>query len=100
MKADFSWYDRSIQSAFHQRWNQPKNVGSRTLVARTKITIAPDGRVVGAQLVGGSGMSEMDASVQRALRAVGRLKPLPKGLSNGNYSVIIRFELKPNAYDL
>ena len=29
-----------------------------------------------------------------------RIQAQPKGLSNGNYTVLIRFELKPNAYDL
>jgi TonB family protein len=89
-----------IQSTFHGRWSQPKNISSRLLTTRTKITIAPDGRVVGAQIVTPSGVRAMDDSVNRALRSVSRLKALPQGIvSSGNYSVIIRFELKPNAYD-
>ncbi len=89
-----------IQEAFHGQWQQPRNISSSTLLARTKITIAPDGRILSARIVDQSPMPEMNTSVERALQSVTRLRPLPRGIARGNYTILIRFELKPTAYDL
>ncbi len=89
-----------IQDAFHGQWTQPQNISSKTLLARTKITIAPDGRIISARIVDLSPVPEMNNSVTKALQSVSRLRPLPQGISKGNYTILIRFELKPTAYDL
>ena len=98
--ADFGRYNAMIQAAFHGQWQQPRNISSNTLLARTRITIAPDGRVVSARIVDQSPMPEMNASVTKALQSVSRLHPLPRGIARNNYTILIRFELKPTAYDL
>ena len=99
-QADFGSYNAMIQEAFHGQWQQPRNISSSTLLARTKITIAPDGRILSARIVDQSPMPEMNTSVERALQSVTRLRPLPRGMAKGNYTILIRFELKPTAYDL
>jgi TonB family protein len=100
-QGEINAYNSMIKSVFHSRWSQPKNINSRVLVTRTQITIAPDGRIVSARIVTPSGVRELDASVDRSLRAVSRLRPLPKGIAppGKNYTVVIRYELKPNAYE-
>ena len=99
-QADFGSYNTMIQDAFHGQWTQPQNISSNTLLARTRITIAPDGRIISARIVDQSPMPEMNNSVAKALQSVSRLRPLPRGIAKGNYTILIRFELKPTAYDL
>ena len=96
MNVDYGWYDNLIKNAFHSRWNRPTgaNAGSRKIIVRTTVTIAPDGRIQSARIVRPSGIRAVDQSVDQALRSVSRIAAIPRGLTDGgSLEVDLLFEL-------
>jgi colicin import membrane protein len=94
--ADTGWYDQLIKQTFESNWREPKLTTGQNLYAKVRITVAPDGRVVGARFVHQSNVRAMDDSVVAALRATTRIpRPLPGELAKGNYTFLFTFKLTP-----
>lgn len=89
-------YHAHVKATYVSHWQQPKLNTSvfQKLRVRTEIVIAPDGRVIRAQIVQRSGNPELDQSVLQALSNVPYLQPLPAPLQgSASYSVVLNFDL-------
>ena len=90
---DFQWYHQVIHDSFHQRWKQPRNLSGRLVFSKVKIMIGRDGGILGATIIRSSGNQSMDQSVWNTVRSTKKIAPLPDGLGDDSYEVIINFEL-------
>lgn len=88
------WYLALVRKALYDAWDQPGGVrpdaGLRVIA---QIRIARDGTVLRAEAIRLSGHSILDASVERALRAVTKLPPLPDSFLGAHRDLQIAFEL-------
>ena len=92
---DFSWYRALIKQTVQAKWKKPPIPSGDKLITEVSIRIAPDGTVTFLNLAKPSGDAAMDASVEAAVRAASRIpRPLPLGLGNPDYTVIIQFKLE------
>lgn len=92
---DFSWYRALIKQTVQAQWKKPPIPSGEKIITEVAIRIAPDGTVTFLNLSKPSGDTAMDASVEAAVRAAARIpRPLPPGLGNPDYTVIIQFKLE------
>lgn len=88
------WYLALVRKALYDAWDQPgglrPDAGLRVIA---QIRIARDGTVLRAEAIRLSGHSILDASVERALRAVRKLPPLPDSFPGPHRDLQIAFEL-------
>ncbi len=88
------WYLALVRKALYDAWDQPgglrPDAGLRVIA---QIRIARDGTVLRAETIRLSGHSVLDASVERALRAVTKLPPLPDSFPGPHRDLQIAFEL-------
>jgi TonB family protein len=89
----FAGYETVIYNAYYHAWKPPEDATSSQASADVKITVARDGSVLSAELVGPSGDAAIDRSVQRALDAVKQLPPFPATSQDTQRSFKIRFNL-------
>jgi TonB family protein len=87
------------KSRFHalveSRWQQPRFTGDPAAapVARVAFEISRSGAVLSRKLVDSSGNAEMDASVLAAASAFDGTEPLPSGISDDKYRIVVKFVL-------
>jgi TonB family protein len=87
-------YHRKLQQRMEQQWNQPKHISlEQAPMAKIGITVSRGGKVSGQHLAVSSGHAEVDESALAAARAVTQIDPLPSGIPDDSYEVIIRFVL-------
>lgn len=92
---DFAWYRALIKQSIQASWKKPPIPAGEKIFTEVEITIAPGGQVTFQKISRPSGDSAMDASVEQAVRSTPLLaKPLPAGLGNPHYTVIIQFKLE------
>jgi TonB family protein len=87
-------YGSLVRDAYDDAWQILPDLADDDEVATVRVTIARDGRVVGARFVGRSKSASMNRSVQRALDAVKRLPPFPDFIKEPERSFTIEFNLK------
>ncbi len=87
-------YGSLVQAAYEDAWQIIQDLTDDDEVAVVRVTIARDGRVVGARFVDRSKSASMNRSVQRALDAVKKLPPFPDFIKDPERSFTIEFNLK------
>jgi TonB family protein len=79
----------AVQKAYWDAWSVPNGVPNLTVTV--SVTIARDGSVISSRITDGSGNSEVDASVQRALDRVKFAAPLPSSATEDQRTVPLVF---------
>jgi TonB family protein len=87
-------YGSLVRDAYDDAWRILPDLTDDDEVAIVRVTIARDGRVVGARFIQRSKSASMNKSVQRALDAVKRLPPFPDFIREPERSFTIEFNLK------
>ena len=87
-------YAQVVKSVYEQAWMPPDNTASDDANIRVRVTIASDGTVVSARVVGPSGDASVDESVRHTLDRVQFIAPFPAGSADQERTYIINFNLK------
>ena len=87
-------YASIVKSVYTQAWIPPDDTASDDANVKVSVTIANDGRVISAHIVGPSGDASVDKSVQRTLDRVSEIAPFPDGATDKERTYIINFNLK------
>jgi TonB family protein len=91
---DASSYLTLLRYEVRRAWRKPA-LTDPSLTGQVRVRILRDGTLVFKGIEQSSGNAVFDDSVRDAVRACGRLsKPLPPGLGNPDYEVVVQFELK------
>jgi TonB family protein len=88
-----NWRD-AIKSAYENAWLLPDGVVDDEATTEASVTIARDGTVLSASIVGLSGDSVVDRSVQATLDRVRRTPPLPETAKEDKRTVRIKFNVR------
>lgn len=88
--SDLSIYYAQVRETMYGVWQQP-STAARGLSAEATIRVARNGVVLQRRLTRGSGSAVLDQSVQQAVNAVSRLKPLPPSVSDPHLDINIEF---------
>jgi TonB family protein len=92
--AAYANYASVVKSIYEQAWTPPDDSASDDANVKVRITIASDGTVISARIIGPSGDSGVDASIQRTLDRVTFIAPFPEGSKDKERTYIINFNLK------
>jgi TolA protein len=87
-------YSASVKSIYFQRWVLPDKADNDNAITKASVTIARDGRVIEAHIIGPSGDSNVDRSVQQTLERVTDLPPFPEGMTESQKTYLINFNLQ------
>jgi TonB family protein len=87
-------YAAVVKSVYEQAWVPPADAANDEANSRVTVTIANDGTVISARLIGPSGDAGVDASVQRTLDRVTFIAPFPEGAKEKERTYTINFNLK------
>jgi protein TonB len=87
-------YAQVVKSVYEQAWSPPDDTASDDANVRVRVTIASDGRVISAEVIGPSGDASVDRSVQNTLNRVTDIAPFPAGSTDTERTYIINFNLK------
>ncbi len=92
--AAYANYATIVKSVYTQAWIPPDDTASDDANVKVSVTIANDGRVISAHIVGPSGDASVDRSVQKTLDRVPEIAPFPDGSTDKERTYIINFNLK------
>lgn len=92
--AAYASYKDALASIYYNAWNPPDDIANDDAITKVSITIARDGTVITARIVGASGDARMDGSVRKAIDRVSSVPPLPEGSRENQRTVILNFNLK------
>lgn len=92
-EVDFGPYMAAMQKAVKQQWFPPKGSESKRTVAFWKVM--NDGTITNVRLDKSSGDAKVDAASLKAVRSVGKFRPLPAGAPD---SVDIQFTFDYNVH--
>ena len=92
--AAYANYASIVKSVYTQAWVPPDDTASDDANVKVSVTIANDGRVISAHIVGPSGDASVDRSVQKTLDRVSEIAPFPDGATDKERTYIINFNLK------
>ncbi len=87
-------YAQVVKSVYEQAWTPPDDTASDDANVKVRVTIASDGTVISAQVIGPSGDASVDRSVQNTLDRVTDIAPFPAGSTDTERTYIINFNLK------
>jgi len=87
-------YAQVVKSVYEQAWVPPDDTASDDANIKVRVTIASDGTVISARVIGPSGDASVDRSVRATLERVQFIAPFPSGSSDKERSYIINFNLK------
>ncbi len=90
--ASYASFKDALASIYYDAWTPPNNTDNDDAIIRVRIVISRDGSVISAKIIGPSGDSRVDASVQRAIDRVSSV-PAPPG-NDSQRTVILNFNLK------
>ncbi len=90
-QVDFEGYMKDMKKAIQAKWQPPKGIAQRTIVA--VFSIQRNGTIVEADIVEGSGDAGIDQAALKALKDASPLAPLPKG-APGHVQVRYKFDWK------
>jgi TonB family protein len=90
----FAGYETVVYNAYYHAWITPDSITDRLAKADVKIVVSRDGTILSAEIISKSGEPALDRSVERALRAVTRLRPFPPAATDEQRSFLIRFNLE------
>ena len=87
-------YAQVVKSVYEQAWTPPDDTASDDANIKVRVTIASDGTVISARVIGPSGDASVDKSVRNTLERVQFIAPFPSGSTDKERSYIINFNLK------
>ena len=87
-------YAQVVKSVYEQAWTPPDDTASDDANIKVRVTIARDGTVISARVIGPSGDASVDKSVRSTLERVQFIAPFPSGTSDKERTYIINFNLK------
>jgi protein TonB len=87
-------YAQVVKSVYEQAWTPPDDTASDDANIKVRVTIASDGTVISARVIGPSGDASVDKSVRSTLERVQFIAPFPSGTSDKERTYIINFNLK------
>jgi TonB family protein len=87
-------YANVVKSIYEQAWTPPDDAANDDANTKVSVTIASDGTVISARIIGASGDSGVDASIQHTLDRVTFIAPFPSGTTDKERTYIINFNLK------
>ena len=87
-------YAQVVKSVYEQAWTPPDDTASNDANIKVRVTIARDGTVISARVIGPSGDASVDKSVRSTLERVQFIAPFPSGSTDRERSYIINFNLK------
>ena len=87
-------YAQLVKSIYEQAWFPPDDTANDDAITKVSVTIASDGRVTDAHIVGRCGEPRVDGSVQRTLDRVTTIAPFPEGAKDKERTYVINFNLK------
>jgi TonB family protein len=87
-------YAQVVKSIYEQAWTPPDDTASDDANVKVRVTIASDGTVISAHVIGPSGDASVDDSVRNTLDRVQFIAPFPSGSADTERSYIINFNLK------
>ena len=87
-------YAPVVKSVYEQAWTPPDDTASDDANIKVRVTIARDGTVISARVIGPSGDASVDKSVRSTLERVQFIAPFPSGSTDRERSYIINFNLK------
>jgi TonB family protein len=87
-------YAQIVKSKYEQSWTAPDDTASDDANVKVSVTIASDGTVISAHVIGPSGDTSVDASVRNTLDRVQFIAPFPSGSADKERTYIINFNLK------
>lgn len=88
-------YKGQVEYAFRARWVRPEGIADDAYVAEVQVQIDPSGKVVGNEWKRGSGHTEWDNSVRKAIQQTQNInRPPPKGFPE---RFTIRFDVGSDA---
>jgi len=77
--ASYANYASAVVSVYKHAWVPPDGMDNDNAVVRFIVTIASDGTVISARIIGPSGDAKVDEAVQRELERVTFIAPFPEG---------------------
>lgn len=92
---EFANYGQVVISIYNRNWMKPAGM-EETVVVKTTVIIARDGKVVSTRITDRSGNPAVDKSVDQVLDRVKFIAPFPEGARDETRTFNIDFELKPN----
>ena len=82
-------YAESVASRIKANWDLVERADRRDMAATVRLTIAPDGKVTGTEILSSSGSQMFDDAMLKAIR-LSVLEPPPPGLPNGEITIVFR----------
>jgi protein TonB len=92
--AAYANYASVVKSIYEQAWVPPDDAANDDANTKVSVTIASDGTVITARIIGASGDSGVDATIQKTLDRVTFIAPFPPGTTDKERTYIINFNLK------
>ena len=92
--AAYANYASVVKSIYEQAWIPPDDAANDDANTKVSVTISNDGTVISARILGASGDSGVDRTVQRTLDRVTFIAPFPAGTTDKERTYIINFNLK------
>lgn len=90
----FANYGQVVISIYENAWLVPPDLSSDAPTVKATVTIRKDGSVISARVIGASGNSKVDHSVEKVLRDVKFIAPFPEGAKESQRTFNIDFNLK------
>ena len=87
-------YASIVLSIYTREWILPDTAANDEAIVKVSVTIARDGRVTDAHIIGPSGDASVDASVRRTLDRVTFIQEFPDDATDKERTYIINFNLK------
>jgi TonB family protein len=92
--AAYASFKDALASIYYNAWTPPDDNSNDDAITKVRITIARDGTILSARIIGPSGDGRVDDSVQRAIDRVSSVPPLPEGSKESQRTVTLNFNLK------
>ncbi|HEY5297250.1 MAG TPA: TonB family protein [Verrucomicrobiae bacterium] len=92
--AAYANYASVVKSIYEQAWVPPDDAANDDANTKVSVTISNDGTVISARILGASGDSGVDRTVQKTLDRVTFIAPFPAGTTDKERTYIINFNLK------
>ena len=87
-------YAQVVKSIYEQAWTPPDDTASDDANIKVRVSIASDGTVISASVIGPSGDASVDVSVRNTLERVQFIQAFPAGSADTERTYIINFNLK------
>ncbi len=90
----FAPYAALVKAIYEREWVPPDDTTRDDANVKVTVTIARDGTVTAAHIIGPSGDGKVDESVNRTLNRVKTIAPFPEGAKEKERTYTINFNLK------